>query len=84
MQHTYNHLFNLEKWTKDFSYTIFPLKKINVEKKFKIMRKLLFNFPSYSHPEIWKFQGLIYIYIYKESSLSIDHIYIHPHHDQAA
>jgi hypothetical protein len=32
--------------------------KINVEKIFKIMRKLLFNYSSYSHPEIGKFQGV--------------------------
>jgi hypothetical protein len=27
---THNFLFNLENQTKDFSYTIFPVKKINV------------------------------------------------------
>jgi hypothetical protein len=32
--------------------------KINVEKIFKIMRKLLFNYSFYSHPEIGKFQGV--------------------------
>jgi hypothetical protein len=35
-----------------FSYTRFPVNKINVEKIFKIMRKLLFNYSFYSHPEI--------------------------------
>jgi hypothetical protein len=42
----------------DFSYTIFPLKKNKCWKKFKIMRKLLFNYSFYSHPEIGKFQGV--------------------------
>jgi hypothetical protein len=41
-----------------FSYTRFPINKINVEKIFKIMRKSLFNYSLYSHPEIWKFQGV--------------------------
>jgi hypothetical protein len=41
-----------------FSYTRFPVKKINVEKIFKIMKKLLFNYYFYSHPEIGKFQGV--------------------------
>jgi hypothetical protein len=46
----------LENQTKDFSYTVFPVKKINVGKKFKIMRKLLFNYSLYSHPEIGNFR----------------------------
>jgi hypothetical protein len=46
----------LENQTKDFSYTIVPVKKINVGKKFKIMRKLLFNYSLYSHPEIGNFR----------------------------
>jgi hypothetical protein len=46
----------LEKQTKDFSYTIFPVKKINVGKNFKIMRKLLFNYSLYSHSEIGNFR----------------------------
>jgi hypothetical protein len=41
-----------------FSYTRFPVNKINVEKNFKFMRKLLFNYSFYSHPEIGKFQGV--------------------------
>jgi hypothetical protein len=41
-----------------FSYTRFPVNKINVEKIFKIMRKLLFNYSFYSHLEIGKFQGV--------------------------
>jgi hypothetical protein len=32
--------------------------KINAEKIFKIMRKLVFNYSFYSHPEIGKFQGV--------------------------
>jgi hypothetical protein len=35
MQHTYL-LFNLENQIKDFSYTIFPVKKINVGKILKL------------------------------------------------
>jgi hypothetical protein len=48
---THNFLFDSEKSKKDFSYTIFPVNKINVGKN-KIMRKLLFNYSFYSHPEI--------------------------------
>jgi hypothetical protein len=48
--------FNSENQTKDFSYTIFPVKKINVGKVLKIMRKLLFNYSLYSHPEIGNFK----------------------------
>jgi hypothetical protein len=55
MQHS-QLLFNLENQTKDFSYTIFPVKKINVGKNFKIMRKSLFNYSFYSHPEIGNFR----------------------------
>jgi hypothetical protein len=43
-----------------FSHTRFPVNKINVEKIFKIMRKLLFNYSFYSHPEIGKFQGVTF------------------------
>jgi diaminopimelate decarboxylase len=57
MQHT-QLLFNLENQTKDFSYTIFPVKKNKCWKNFKIMRKSLFNYSLYSHPEIRKFQGV--------------------------
>jgi hypothetical protein len=45
--------FYLKKQTKDFSYTIFPIKK---NKCFKIMRKFLFNYSLYSHPEIGNFR----------------------------
>jgi hypothetical protein len=41
-----------------FYYTRFPVNKLKVEKNFKIMRKSLFNYSFYSHPEIWKFQGV--------------------------
>jgi hypothetical protein len=51
MQHAHNYLFKSENQTKTFSYTIFHVKKINVAKKFKIMRKLLFNCSLYSHVE---------------------------------
>jgi hypothetical protein len=53
---THNVLFDLEKSNKDFSYTIFPVKKINVGIFFKFMRKLLFNYFLYSHPEIGNFR----------------------------
>jgi hypothetical protein len=33
---THNFLFDLENQTKDFSYTIFPVKKINVGKLLKL------------------------------------------------
>jgi hypothetical protein len=39
-----------------FSYTIFPVKKNKCWKIFKIMRKLLFNYSLYSHPEIGNFR----------------------------
>jgi hypothetical protein len=55
MQHS-QLLFNLEIKQGFFSYAIFPVKKINVGKKFKIMRKLLFNYSLYSHPEIENFR----------------------------
>jgi hypothetical protein len=59
MQHSHrNNLFNSENQTMTFPYTIFPINKINVEKNFKIMRKPLFNCSFYSHPKIWKFQGV--------------------------
>jgi hypothetical protein len=50
--------FYSENQTMIFSYTKFLVNKINVEKVFKIMRKLLFNYSFYSHPEIGKFQGV--------------------------
>jgi hypothetical protein len=49
-------LFNLENQTMDFSYTIFPVKKNKGWKSFKIMRKSLFNYSFYSHPEIGNFR----------------------------
>jgi hypothetical protein len=52
---THNRLFNLEKQTKAFSYTTFPVKKINVG-NFRIMRNLLFNYYLYSRPEIGNFR----------------------------
>jgi hypothetical protein len=53
---THNFFFDSEKSNKVF-YTIFPVKKkINVGKILKIMRKLLFNYSFYSHPEIGNFR----------------------------
>jgi hypothetical protein len=40
----------------DFSYTIFPVKKINVGKVLKLWEKSLFNCFHYSHPEIGNFR----------------------------
>jgi hypothetical protein len=40
----------------DFSYTIFHVKKNKCWKNFKIMRKSLFNYSFYSHPEIGNFR----------------------------
>jgi hypothetical protein len=58
MQHSHNHLFNSENQTNALSYTTFPVKKMKVEKKNKIMRILMFNYSFYSHPAIGKFQGV--------------------------
>jgi hypothetical protein len=44
------------KSNKDFSYTIFPVKKNKCWKNFKITRKLIFNNSFYSHPEIGNFR----------------------------
>jgi hypothetical protein len=53
MQHTPSHLFNLEK------HIIFCFFfHVNVGRNFRIIGKLLFKISSYSHPEIWKFQGV--------------------------
>jgi hypothetical protein len=51
-------IYLIKKSKMTFSYTRFPVNIINVEKFFKIMRKLLFNYFFYSHPEIGKFQGV--------------------------
>jgi hypothetical protein len=48
--------FNSENQTKEFSYTIFPVKKINVGQILKILKKSLFNYSLYSHPEIGNFR----------------------------
>jgi hypothetical protein len=58
MQHSHQTIFYSENQTMTFSYTRFPVNKINIEKNFKIMRKSLFNYFCYSHPEIEKFQGV--------------------------
>jgi hypothetical protein len=55
MQHSHKHLFNLENKLENFSYTIFPVKKINIGKFLKLWEKL-FNYSLYSHPEIGNFR----------------------------
>jgi hypothetical protein len=55
MQHS-QLLFNLENQAKDFFYNIFPVKKNKCWKKFKIIKKSLFNYSFYSHPEIGNFR----------------------------
>jgi hypothetical protein len=42
----------------DFSYTKFPVNKINIEFFKKYIEIFLFNYSFYSHPEIGKFQGV--------------------------
>jgi hypothetical protein len=68
MNATLSTLFNSENQTKDFSYTISPVKKNKCWKNYKIMRKSLFNYSFYSHPEIGKFQGvtvlLLFLWLY--------------------
>jgi hypothetical protein len=57
MSATLNFLFDLENQTRFFSYTIFPVKKNKCWKKnFKIMRKSLFDYSFYPHPEIGNFR----------------------------
>jgi hypothetical protein len=56
MQHT-KPFIQFPKNNKGFLYTIFPVKNINVGfLKKKLMRKLLFNYSFYSHPEIGNFR----------------------------
>jgi hypothetical protein len=54
----HNYLFNLEKSNKGFFLYYIPCKEDKSWQNFKIKRKLLFNFSSYAHPEIWEFQGV--------------------------
>jgi hypothetical protein len=58
MQHSHQTIFYSGNQTMTFSYTIFPVNKIECWKIFKIMRKSLFNYSLYSHPETGKFQGV--------------------------
>jgi hypothetical protein len=57
MQHSQLFIW-FRKSNKNFSYAIFPIKKNKCCENSKIMRKLLFNYSFYSHPEIGKFQGV--------------------------
>jgi hypothetical protein len=57
MNATLTTFYLIQKNQTKFFYTIFPVKKkINVGKILKIMRKLLFNYSFYSHPEIGNFR----------------------------
>jgi hypothetical protein len=57
MQHSHRtKLFLFKKSNKDFSYTIFPIKKNKCWENFKIMRKSLFKYSLYAHPEIGNFR----------------------------
>jgi hypothetical protein len=49
-------LFNLEKSNKGFFLYYIPCKENKCGKNFKIVRKLLFNYYLYSHPEIGNFR----------------------------
>jgi hypothetical protein len=58
MKHSHRtNLFKSENQTMTFSHTRFPVNKINVEKKIKMMRKLLFNFFLSIH--ILKFENFM-------------------------
>jgi hypothetical protein len=52
---THNFFFDLENQQGFFLYCI-SCKENKCWKNFKIMRKLLFNYSLYSHPEIGKFR----------------------------
>jgi hypothetical protein len=52
MQQTSSYLFNLEKQILFLFFYYVPCNELNVGKNFKIKRKSLFNFSSYSQPEI--------------------------------
>jgi hypothetical protein len=56
MQHSLNHLFNFRKSSKPFSYTIFPVKKINVGNVLKFWGNHCLIILSDSHPEIGNFR----------------------------
>jgi hypothetical protein len=56
MQHTLNQFIYFIKSNKDFSYIISPVKKNKCWINFKIMRKSLFKYSLYSHPEIGNFR----------------------------
>jgi hypothetical protein len=49
-------IYLIYKIKQGFPYTIFLVKKIECWKNFKIMRKILFNYSLYSHPEIGNFR----------------------------
>jgi hypothetical protein len=55
MNATLTTFYLIQKIKQGFSYTIFPVKKNKCWKSFKIMRKSLFNYSLYSHPEIGNF-----------------------------
>jgi hypothetical protein len=52
----HNFLFDLEKIKQGFFLYYISCKENECWKNFKIMRKLLFNYSLYSHPEIENFR----------------------------
>jgi hypothetical protein len=60
MQQKSSYLLDFEKTNNAFIFFLYyiPYKELNVYKMLKIMGKSLFRFSSYSHPEIWKFEGV--------------------------
>jgi hypothetical protein len=56
MNATLTTFYLIQKIKQGFPYTIFPVKKNKCWKNFKIMRKSLFNYSLYSHPEIGNFR----------------------------
>jgi hypothetical protein len=54
---TQNHLFNLENQIRIFFLYYISCKENKCWKIFKIMRKLLFYYSLYSHPEIGTYDG---------------------------
>jgi hypothetical protein len=58
MNATHINFYLIYKINQGFFLYYIPYKKNKCWKNFKIMRKLLFNYSLYSHPEIGNFQGV--------------------------